>query len=339
MTKPSRLRRAVFRNGHIAPAIGALAIAAAAPLAHPATASGDGSSDAPAQPVERRFEGPNGALATLRVTPGEIAPDTEAELEIRVETPPGGAFELPADLADRFEGLVPEGDYTDEAGVRHVMLAPEPGVSRHRVRPLAVELRLADGTSASFVAGPMEVPGAPLDGAAPGELTGAPGFSRIGPGAKAIARALGAAAAGAAALALVAAGAAKIRRLRRARRLSPRERALRELDDLLARNLPGRDRMKEFYLKLTLVVRRYMERRHGLRAPRQTTEEFLAAAARHPSFSPETIRRLDAFLEAADLVKFAGVQATAEEAAAAAAKAREYLENDPVADARKRDRP
>ncbi len=305
-----------------ASALAALALVLAAPCARPAEESGYGV-------LERGFNGPAGAVATLRVTPGEIAPDTEAELVIGVAVPPGAEFTLPAELDNRFEGLRPEGDYTDENGARHVMLTPVAGAERHRVRPFAVELRLADGTSESFIAGPVEVPSAPMADAAPGKLSGAPGFVRIGPGAKAVARVLGIALGCAAGLAAIAVAIAKIRRVRKLRRMTPRERALRELDDLLARNLPGRDRMKEFYLELTRVVRRYIERRHGLRAPRQTTEEFLAAASRHPAFTPETVSRLDAFLEAADLVKFAGVKATVEEAGAAAGKAREYLTSDP----------
>ena len=64
-------------------------------------------------------------------------------------------------------------------------------------------------------------------------------------------------------------------------RMSPIERALYELDVLLKKGLPGRGLYKDFYVELTMVVRRYIERRHDVRAPNLTTEEFLRAAQRN----------------------------------------------------------
>jgi hypothetical protein len=43
----------------------------------------------------------------------------------------------------------------------------------------------------------------------------------------------------------------------------------------LAENLPARGAFKEFYLRLTGIVRQYIEGTTGIRAPEQTTEEFL----------------------------------------------------------------
>ena len=115
---------------------------------------------------------------------------------------------------------------------------------------------------------------------------------------------------------------------RKIRRMTPRERALRELAMLLDRGLPEQGLFKDFYIELTLVVRRYIERRHGIRAPEQTTEEFLTAAAAHPGFRAEAVLGLKAFLTAADLVKFAGVMATVGMAAEATTKAKAYLEGE-----------
>lgn len=89
------------------------------------------------------------------------------------------------------------------------------------------------------------------------------------------------------------------------RRMSPRERALKELARLMAKHLPEKDMVKDFYLELTMIVRRYIERRHAIRAPEQTTEEFLEAVTQDRRFSPAVIKTLKEFLEAADLVKFA----------------------------------
>ncbi len=111
-------------------------------------------------------------------------------------------------------------------------------------------------------------------------------------------------------------------------RMSPRERALTELRKLLSRHLIQKDEYKEFYLQLTMIVRRYIERAHRVRAPEQTTEEFLSAARKHPDFTAETVGKLERFLQAADLVKFAGVQPGTETADAATLTARDYIETD-----------
>ena len=49
-------------------------------------------------------------------------------------------------------------------------------------------------------------------------------------------------------------------------RMSPRERALEELKELLEKNLVEKNRVKDFYVELTMVVRRYIERQHHIRA-------------------------------------------------------------------------
>ncbi len=86
--------------------------------------------------------------------------------------------------------------------------------------------------------------------------------------------------------------------------LSPRDLAEEDLDRLAAARWAERD-VKRFYLELTGLVRRYIERSTGVRAPEQTTEEFLQEIGRRATFSYEDRLRLKDFLEAADLVKFA----------------------------------
>ena len=61
----------------------------------------------------------------------------------------------------------------------------------------------------------------------------------------------------------------------------------------------------EFYFRLTGIIREYIERRFAVRAPEQTTEEFLAAAREHPALGVRYGRLLADFLIAGDLVKFA----------------------------------
>ncbi|MBX3411115.1 MAG: hypothetical protein KF708_00245 [Pirellulales bacterium] len=73
-----------------------------------------------------------------------------------------------------------------------------------------------------------------------------------------------------------------------------------EVDEYLARG-----RMQDLYVVMTDIVRSYIERRFALRAPRQTTPEFLAGLTHNANFATEHKRLLTRFLEAADLVKFA----------------------------------
>ncbi len=110
--------------------------------------------------------------------------------------------------------------------------------------------------------------------------------------------------------------------------MSPIERAWVELDRLLKRGLPGRGKYKDFYVELTMVVRRYVQRKYGIRAPHLTTEEFFAELVKSNNQTTEQSNSLRRFLESADLVKFAGVEATPEMADEATDSARGYLKGD-----------
>ncbi len=61
------------------------------------------------------------------------------------------------------------------------------------------------------------------------------------------------------------------------------------------------------------AVRHYLEDRFGLKAPEQTTEEFLTDLSRRPTLDPRHQGPLAAFLEQCDLVKFAGWKPGAQE--------------------------
>lgn len=91
------------------------------------------------------------------------------------------------------------------------------------------------------------------------------------------------------------------------KRLSPEELAFLEFKQLLERNLVDED-IKLFYVELTGIVRRYIERTTGIRAPEQTTEEFLHEIGNKAVFQGEDKTKLKRFLEAADLVKFAAFE-------------------------------
>ena len=108
--------------------------------------------------------------------------------------------------------------------------------------------------------------------------------------------------------------------------LSPAEIAQAALAELLLENLPAQARFQEFYLRLTGIVRHYIEGTTGLRAPEQTTEEFLRAMRAQQLFGAEQAVRLQDFLEAADMVKYAGQEPTSEQLEMSTLRAREFIE-------------
>lgn len=87
--------------------------------------------------------------------------------------------------------------------------------------------------------------------------------------------------------------------------LTPTELAEQELLALLQDDPLSRGELQTFFVELTGVVRRYIERSSGVRAPEQTTEEFLREMRRSAAFDADSRERLSAFLTAADMVKFA----------------------------------
>ena len=109
------------------------------------------------------------------------------------------------------------------------------------------------------------------------------------------------------------------------RRRTPEEIAQEALALLLAENLPARGLVKEFYLRLTGIVRQYVEDTTGIRAPEQTTEEFLRDMRSRAVFPLHRSARLAEFLEAADLVKYAGQQPEERQIDQAVARAHEFV--------------
>jgi hypothetical protein len=90
------------------------------------------------------------------------------------------------------------------------------------------------------------------------------------------------------------------------------ELAFNELEALVAENLVEKGEVKRFYQNISDILRRYIERRFGIHAPEQTTEEFLAGIKTRNDF-PKTYNPLiKNFLTHCDLVKFAEHQPTTE---------------------------
>lgn len=88
----------------------------------------------------------------------------------------------------------------------------------------------------------------------------------------------------------------------------PHEIALAELARLRERGWIEAGAAEPFFIEVSRIVRAYIEARFGLRAPEQTTEEFLRAAAESAALSPEHRALAAEFLTQCDLVKFARAQ-------------------------------
>ena len=83
------------------------------------------------------------------------------------------------------------------------------------------------------------------------------------------------------------------------------ELAYRRLETLVGEDLIEDGRFKEFYRRVSDILRHYIENRFGLHAPERTTEEFLDELRRDDALSSDHRRLLEDFLGHCDLVKFA----------------------------------
>ena len=93
------------------------------------------------------------------------------------------------------------------------------------------------------------------------------------------------------------------------------ERAYAALRALFAQHLVEAGHIKEYYFALSLILRYYIEDRFALRAPEQTTEEFLQTLGASGTFVQRYQEVLTKFLHECDLVKFANHEANAADAA------------------------
>ena len=248
-----------------------------------------------------------------------IDPARSVFLRLELKTPKGVEAAMP-DLRERTVGFSLAEDFAepvatapDGSTVQAVnwRLVPEPCAAVYKIKPFAV---------AGNVAGPVYFGNPAPREAVTGDMEVDPGKDLPPLSWKLVGWIAAALAALAFAVASVWLLLRFLARKIKEHRMSPIERAWVELDRLLSKGLPGRGRYKDFYVELTMVVRRYIQRKYGIRAPHMTTEEFLREAK--PS---DELRR---FLESADMVKFAGVEATPEMADDATDSARAYLRQD-----------
>ena len=99
--------------------------------------------------------------------------------------------------------------------------------------------------------------------------------------------------------------------------IPPHEKAFRALHELLAKQWIEQENIEPFYVELSNIARHYIEDRFNLRAPEQTTEEFIRTTANSPVLSPDHRQLTASFLEQCDLVKFAKHRPAADDMRAA----------------------
>lgn len=102
--------------------------------------------------------------------------------------------------------------------------------------------------------------------------------------------------------------------------------ALEALDALAASDLLEKSLFKEYFSALSDILRRYIEDRFDLRAPEQTTEEFLNILRQDPQFTYEQREMLRGFLNECDMIKFAKQESSLAAAKDASEKTRAFIE-------------
>ena len=105
---------------------------------------------------------------------------------------------------------------------------------------------------------------------------------------------------------------------------TPRELALAALEQLRGRI--AQSKPYPFSIAVSDVLRGYVESAFRVRATQQTSPEFLAAAGASPRFSEAEKALLAAFLEKADLIKFARLAAGSSDSEQLLEQARRFVE-------------
>lgn len=280
----------------------------------------------------------HGIKVTLSLSPGIIDPREDAIFTLLTRFPDGLHIDFPtpenALEGFRLAAALSPTDTRDQAGyqVRETILrlTPIPG-SNYRIAPMLFAITPDNGTSdqTQYIITPaIRPPARRLADVDTPALAQVPQPAYIAPTPTEILRWVAIALAALALLFACVLLARKLKRKIEVMRMSPVERARYELEQLLAKDLPAKGQYKAFYFAITSIIRTYIERQHGIRAPELTTPEFLQAATTRPAFSPAVVEQLQAFLEAADLVKFAAWTPTQRAIEETIETAQQYLAED-----------
>jgi hypothetical protein len=278
-----------------------------------------------------------GVRLALEVDRRELTIDGRIRLSVQLEVPDDRVAALP-DLANEFGPFAVAGQSPAESSSaggkillrRSYDLEPQ-GVGELTLPPLVVAVRdrqVADGAVQEIRTDPVSITVASVvpegvDYTEPKDI--APPMSLPQPGWPAELWAL---------LAAVAAAAVAVllfwrRRATRKTAVPPQPAhllALAELDRLQQDELGSEERLEAFYIRLSVILRRYLGWRFGLRALMQTTEEFVAGLPGAERVLAPYRPLLGALLASFDLVKFARYRPQRGEVEEALRRVREFIE-------------
>jgi len=287
--------------------------------------------DAPPAPVSAEA---GGAKVTVSTQAAGVRVGQPVTVDFTVDRPAGSSVELPS-MPPSIEAwdirgaqtLPPDPSNPDRLVERVTFVTFEAG--ERRIPSLTFTLRGADGKSTALASPALAITVDSLqkEGFDPRSIRDAKGAVEVP-----VAGAWPWVAAWAVIVAVVAALAWRGRERLRAWLFppappeTPHERALRELASLESLQLPATGRVQEFFVQLTGIVRHLIEGHFGIRAPEQTTAEFLRSARHHPGLLEEHQRFLSGFLRSADLVKFAGDLPADAECARSLQAARQFVD-------------
>jgi len=109
--------------------------------------------------------------------------------------------------------------------------------------------------------------------------------------------------------------------------LSPEEEAHRAMDELLKTKLLDEGNLKDFYIKLSDILRRYLERRFTIMTFEKTTEEIMEQMERRVKDDSAVSHKLNPVLREFDLVKFAKWRPSVTEARGHVLKTRSFVDD------------
>lgn len=252
-------------------------------------------------------------LLEVTCVPAKISLSGEAVVEIIVTRPKALEFTPPdreamsdVFVVRDFQAKLPSLD-GDKVVVRHIYKVEPVDVGKQTIPPLIYHFEPADGEPFDVATKPVEFEVTTMiandDRRSLGDLEAADRPKEL-PANRMKYVVLAAAAISCLALVVTALVIARRRKVPVASALTPGEIAARELQALKESGIATTD-VKEFYVRLTSIVRRYVEQTTGIRAPEQTTDEFLREINQRRLFSSSEHMRFGEFLESADLVKYA----------------------------------
>jgi hypothetical protein len=267
---------------------------------------------------------PPASVGPVRVTAvpskSEVTVGEAFAIDVRAEGPAGASYAFAGEAtADEMELRTPQ-PASDAS-------APAPGTHRYEatmfalgevtIPPIPVRYTLADGTTGEATSAPLTVKVVSLLPKDPEKQTLA---DIRGPAGVAIGRAFWLALGVVLALLAVLVTLA-VRRRRRARapllapqpEVSPDVEALHALDALAGEALPARGELRLFYIRLSAIAKRYLERRLTAPVLEMTSAETLAFLRGHPH-GAELLPVVRDLAEAADRIKFAKGQGLVPEA-------------------------